>query len=408
MAANPQKFAELLTEGVHRVRINESKSVQIVQDELGYMLGREGGSAVEYWRKGHIPPKLGDVEQLGRSLAVRGRLERSWLESFLACAEHPAPDRVGDEVFGLDGQASVAPRPSLQTPLPLIDSYAAFIVGPPIVHPGKFFGREQLLKRIFNAWRHYPLQSIAVVGPKRSGKSSLLHHVKNIFAVGDSQLRPGQWKPAMSGVFQNPEAVDWVYVDFQDIRMSSQERLAQHILETLGFPLPALCDLNSFMDVMIENLSRPTIILMDEIGAALAAPALDMRFWWSLRSLATNLTGGNLGFLIASQEPPVDLANQKGKPSPFFNIFGQVLDVGPIEEKAAKELLQSSPVTVSMSDMDWMLQESQRWPILLQILGQSFLNSADEQPDGTEWREDGLSRLKPYRYLLDDTPNERA
>ena len=58
MPVYPEKFAQLLSEGIHRVRIYESKAIQIVQDEIGYALGREGGSAIEYWRNGPSEERL--------------------------------------------------------------------------------------------------------------------------------------------------------------------------------------------------------------------------------------------------------------------------------------------------------------------------------------------------------------
>ncbi|MEM7129224.1 MAG: ATP-binding protein [Chloroflexota bacterium] len=407
MAAHPEKFAELLTEAVHRVRIRESKSVQIVQDELGYALGREGGSAVEYWRKGHIPPKLSDVERLARELVQRGQLEQHWLQAFLQCAEHPAPHLLRDELFE-EVTVSELRRAAPKSELPSIDSYAPFIVGPPIVHPGKFFGRAAQIKRIFGAWQQYPLQNVAIVGPKRSGKSSLLHYTKNIFQVDPTQLRPSQSAPDRSGLLTKPTQLSWVYVDFQDIRMWSQERLLRHVLETLSLPVPNPCDLSRFMDTMIDHLHTPTIILMDEIGAALEAPELDMPFWWSLRSLGTSLTDGNLGYLIASHQPPIELAADRGKPSPFFNIFGHVLNLGPLEDEAAHELITAAPIALTSEDADWILKESQGWPLLLQILCHSYAVSREDDreqgqdvgKDDSAWKEDGLSRIEPYGYLL--------
>lgn len=407
MAAYPQKFAELLTEAVHRVRIRESKSVQIVQDELGYAMGREGGSAIEYWRKGHIPPKLSDVEQLGRELVVRGRLEREWLEAFLVAAEHPAADRVCDELFGSAVDVPPHNRRLNQVELPGVESFAPFIVGPPIVHPGKFFGRDREIKRIFGAWQRYPLQNVAVVGPKRSGKTSLLHYVKNVCAVATDQLRSDQTRPEPKGLLSKPEEFTWVYVDFQDVRMTQQARLLRHILETVLLPVPDPCDLSRFMDVMIDNLRTPTIILMDEIGAALDAPELDMSFWWSLRSLGTNLTDGNLGYIIASHEQPAKLAADQGKPSPYFNIFGHVLNLGPIDEKAARALICEGPLTPSDEDLNWILQTSQRWPVLLQILGHSYMTVVEEGIGSTSWQEEGLARIQQYAYLLELSSMER-
>ena len=405
MAANPEKFAELLTEAVHRVRIRESKSVQIVQDELGYGLGREGGSAIEYWRKGHIPPKLSDVELLGRELARRGKLERTWFEAFLRCAEHPAPEIVGQELFGSVPTAGASAqgasaKVSVKSDLPHIDSFAPFIVGPPIVHPGKFFGRTAEVKRIFDAWRRYPLQNVAIIGPKRSGKSSLLHYLKNIFEVEASQLRADQATPNPTGLLAQSQPFSWVYVDFQDIRMWTQERLLRHILETLALPVPTPCDLSHFMDIMIDHLHNPTVILMDEIGAALEAPELDMPFWWSLRSLGTNLTDGNLGYIIASHEPPIELAADRGKPSPFFNIFGHMLTLGPLTEEAAFEMMATSPTQIGHEDAQWILTQSQGWPVLLQILCHSHLLAKEEPREASSWKIDGLARMKPYEYLL--------
>src|SRR5512135_605666 len=79
MAASPQRFAQLLTEGIYHIRQRESKQIQVVQDELGYALGRTGGSVIEYWRKGHLPATHQDVEDLARELVRRGGLDEAWL-----------------------------------------------------------------------------------------------------------------------------------------------------------------------------------------------------------------------------------------------------------------------------------------------------------------------------------------
>ena len=81
MARSPQKFGQLLTEAVYKIRIAESKTIKktisLIQDELGYSLGREGGSCIEYWRKGNIPASLDDVLNLAGELASRGLLRLS-------------------------------------------------------------------------------------------------------------------------------------------------------------------------------------------------------------------------------------------------------------------------------------------------------------------------------------------
>jgi tetratricopeptide (TPR) repeat protein len=60
--------------------------VRVVQDELGYALGKAGGSMVEFWRKGNLPAKQQDLDALARLLVARGGMERAWLEELLLAA----------------------------------------------------------------------------------------------------------------------------------------------------------------------------------------------------------------------------------------------------------------------------------------------------------------------------------
>jgi hypothetical protein len=245
-------------------------------------------------------------------------------------------------------------------------------------------------------WKRHPLQNVAVIGPKRSGKTSLLHFVRAVTSTPPSQLRPDQriaWLP-------QPERYRWVYVDFQDARMGQQERLLRHLLTSLALPVPTPCDLSNFLDVMSQQVTMPTLILLDEIGAALAAPELDLPFWWSMRSLGSNLTGGNLAFLLAAHDLPAHLAQEQGKPSPFFNIFGHVLKLGPLEPSAAERLMDAAPRSFPAEDRAWLLAQSGGWPFLLQLLCDTRLTALEEATTTEQWRAEGLARLEPYRSLL--------
>jgi hypothetical protein len=139
---------------------------------------------------------------------------------------------------------------------------------------------------------------------------------------------------------------------------------------------------------------------MDEIGAGLASPELDQQFWWSLRSLGSNYTQGKLGFLLTAQATPALLAHEYGKPSPFFNIFGHTINLGPLSDPEARELIASSPRPFRPADVEWVLEQSGRWPALLQILADTCLTALENSQADDTWREEGLRRIEPYRYLL--------
>ncbi|NJR22001.1 MAG: ATP-binding protein [Richelia sp. CSU_2_1] len=282
------------------------------------------------------------------------------------------------------------------TPKSILEETSAFITGPPITNPRYFFGRNREIKRLFDLLKRRPLQNAAIIGKRRSGKTSLLHYLKNITNTPKEQLRADQKSDWLS----DPENYRWIFVDFQDSRRQNREGLLRYILECLKMSVPSPCDLDRFMDVVSSNLDRPTVILLDEIGVGLQrCDELDDGFWESLRSLATNQTNGNLGFVLATPESPLKLATSTGHSSPFFNIFGYTAYLGALTEAEARELIASSPVPFHEGDVEWILHQSQRWPLLLQILCRERLFSLEEGETGDDWREAGLEQLKPFADL---------
>ncbi|TFI51525.1 ATP-binding protein [Mastigocladus laminosus UU774] len=276
------------------------------------------------------------------------------------------------------------------------EEHSPFIVGSPITHPRYFFGRERELKRLFNTLKRHPLQNAAIIGKKRIGKTSLLHYLKNITITPPEELRPNQksdWLP-------HPENYKWIFVDFQDSRMASRERLLSYLLENLGIKQPTPCNLDHFMDVVSGNLHHPTVILLDEIGVGLQrCPELDDEFWECMRSLATNHTNGNLAFVLATHESPIELARNTGHSSPFFNIFGYTAYLESLTELEARELIASSPIPFFEEDIQWILNQSQCLPLLLQILCRERLFSLEEGETDHNWQKEGLQQIEPFVNL---------
>jgi DNA-binding SARP family transcriptional activator len=272
-----------------------------------------------------------------------------------------------------------------------------FVAGPPLTHPSHFFGRERELRRLFNMLRRLPLQNAAIIGPRRSGKTSLLHYVKDITSTPPDQLRPGQ----RTDWLLQPASYRWIFVDFQDPRLGTAETLLRYLLVHMDLPAPEPCALEGFLDVVTEGLKAPTVVLFDEIGVALQRyTELDDAFWESLRSLATNQLAGNLGFILAASQSPGELAAYSGLGSPFFNIFGYTATLGPLSDAEARDLIASSPRPFAKTDVTWILTESRRWPILLQILCRERLLALEEGETGDAWREDARRQILPFTRSL--------
>lgn len=371
---DPKQFGHLLKMAVRRIALQDSKKVAIVQDELGYALGRDsGGVAIQFWERGNIPARKEEIELLKEELVQRQGL-------------------VGEDAARFAGYAGF---PELEQ-----KPYQPFVAGPPITAPRLFFGRTYELRRLFALWDDpaLPLQNAAIIGPRGSGKTSLLFYLMSITHTSPTQLRPDQRNKGLGRV----EAIRWVYVDFRNPRFGTRTGLLRHFLVTLELPVPTPCDLERFVEAMSKQLHDPTIILLDEIDVALERYAeLDDPFWDGLRALASTQLNGRLGFVLAARELPQQAARRHHRSSDFFSIFAYTAPLGPFTEPEARALIATSPIRFADDDIDWILTQSRCWPLLLQILCREWLFARQERTTGTAWQEAALQQLVPFQHLLE-------
>lgn len=93
------EFADRLTEAVYAISRREGKSILVIHNELAQGLNKGSGSCIAYWRQGHVPKQMSEVESLAHLLTQRGNLSGEWLYSFLRSAGHPEPQKIFDECF---------------------------------------------------------------------------------------------------------------------------------------------------------------------------------------------------------------------------------------------------------------------------------------------------------------------
>ncbi len=248
-----------------------------------------------------------------------------------------------------------------------------------------------------------PLQHAVILGPRRSGKTSLLHYLRRITTTPAHRLRPGQ----KTDWLLHPQRYRWIYIDFQDQRFGKQTWFLGYLLEHLHLSWPASAQrdqwdtdfLADFLNIVSTNLRTPTLLLLDDMGIVLQRyPELDEAFWESLRSLAAHGVEGHLGFVVATQVPLEDLVRQSAFSSPFFNIFANVEELGPLTESEARELIASSPPPFPPEDIDWILEQSGCWPHRLQILCRECLLALECGKKSESWREEGLRQITQFPY----------
>lgn len=390
MNVSAKKFAALLTEAIQLVKVKTKRPIRQIQDEIGHEMGRNGGSSIEYWRKGHVPKKLEDTEKLTKALFVRNGLTAKTLEPFLISAGHPNPQAFSETLWRVPTIASQSQSTEKRERHP-------FIVGPPIHDPKQFFGREKILRSIFSLWMKDPLHSVVVLGPRRSGRTSLLYRLESLLQNLSTYVKSA-----------SQEQFRTVYIDFRNPLMRRQETLLAHVLRELTLP-PHSSPTNpitGFMNKMTTELKTPTVLLLDDIEAGLAAPELDADFWWSWRALCNRGIDGNLAFVVTAEQPPIEMAHDHSKPSPFFNIFSRTEYLGPFNEVEARKLIDSSPISFPEADIAWILEQSRCWPAPLQCLCQLRLEAlqADDQTD--HWRKRGERQLEQFALLFKSTESK--
>lgn len=165
MAQYAEKFAQLLTEAIYRIRIKESKTIGAVQDELGYAIGKQGGSSIEYWRKGNIPSKREDVERLAEEIIQRSDLGPGWVNEFLSSSGHPAPNMV---------VGRMTPSPTIrETPTAVLSPMISPSLSNLPIQPTQFIGREDELAIITDRLQDVSCRLLTLVGPGGIGKTRL-------------------------------------------------------------------------------------------------------------------------------------------------------------------------------------------------------------------------------------------
>lgn len=272
------------------------------------------------------------------------------------------------------------------------------LLGIPTSHPAQFFGRIEVLKRVRRAWQQpAALQHFAIIGDRRSGKTSLLKYLQYVSQTPAADLRSDQpqgwhdWRP---------KDFQFAFVDFQLATMSRPETLLSNILKQFNLPVPEPCDLIHFSMVLDDHLDKPTVILMDEIGAGLQAPELDATFWSNMRALGNNCADGKLGFVLSAHEAIHKLAEDNSKESPFFNIFGHTVHLKPLTEMEAQDLIRHFSKALTLEETNWLIQNSGCWPALLQILCDERLQALENGETSDNWKAEGLKRIEPFLYLL--------
>jgi serine/threonine-protein kinase len=198
----------------------------------------------------------------------------------------------------------------------------------PICNPSDFIGHAGLIRRIFSRIGAERPQSVAVIGGKKSGKTSLLTY------LADTSVRERCLEEPQRFVFAHESADSEMSRDPEGF-LSGLERLLPSVpdgfdnrYERLRHAIEAL-----------HTEGRRFVILLDDFHLITRNQRFPLEFFSFLRSLANNY---NLAYVTTSFLELQKLCAIKDvQESPFFNIFTN-LSLGMLGDGESVDILHRS------------------------------------------------------------------
>ena len=242
-----------------------------------------------------------------------------------------------------------------------------YISGEPVRQPAMFFGRDELLHRIFNALHQ---NSIMIYGERRTGKTTLLYQLAE-------QLRQAD----------DPE---WAFIPvYMDLEGTSQDRFFHVLIETIWGVLQAYvldrpsgllfiesppegytdreftADLRLILDSVKDAVAprkARVILLLDEMDVV---SSYDTVVQQQLRRIFMSPLAANLGAVVAG----IQISRTWDRlESPWYNMFNEMpLELFTAEQ--ARELLVEPVRGIYEWDpeaIEFVIQQSEGYPHRLQ------------------------------------------
>ncbi len=263
-----------------------------------------------------------------------------------------------------------------------------FYYGGMITEPRYFVGRRRELSQIFSALStllNGQAQHVNVVGPPRIGKSSLLYRVTQVHEH-----------------YLGPNPLVFLYLDTYDLPNPRDfyRCLVERLPSSLG-------DSSVTVDVDARAVEKALerakssgmglVLLVDEIGRWCRKESFGDPFFEQLRAW---MNAHLVAMVVASRVPLPEIVRAIPLESPFFNVFGTLVEVGPFTEEEAEELLEKGrkcarPFTAA--EAIWMKRWA-RWrdgyhPARLQLAARELYEAKAHPPVNLQRLEKDVDRV---------------
>ncbi|HEU4404574.1 MAG TPA: pentapeptide repeat-containing protein [Polyangiaceae bacterium] len=283
-------------------------------------------------------------------------------------------------------EAADAPPPSLPALETTAPAPSPFRPGPALTDVDALAGREPVVAELSSlALSKSPA---ILVGPRRSGKTSLLHLVRRRLKGGPTVC----------------------YVTLQQAKIATADDLAKLLASALAAETgePARHGPRTANESLRDTLTRELratgapapVFLLDEVACLKGADG--ELFPW-LRALGQDVASLIYAGSPLDWESTVRHANEVAPGSSFGNDVTRV-SLGPIPEADAKAfLVETAAGIISPEVARWVIEFCGPWPFYLQVMGHALLTAANSGQRGPLLRKDSLRELYEQRLLIERT-----
>jgi hypothetical protein len=255
--------------------------------------------------------------------------------------------------------------------MPKLNGGNPFIVGEPVQRASQFWGRAKQARYILKYVKSG--QSISLVGPPGSGKTSLLNYVSDRDVCLKYGLRPDAFLFVRLQGRDLADRNQAACLDrFAECTITQAEQASPDLAGELRQALRGQSRGHLGLRALLRSVcdaGRQPVVLLDGFEHLARNPRLEDSFFAALRSLATSC---QVSYVIASRQPLYELETMRPEASTLCGICRQIA-LSPFAEQESRDLLlgllEQARATFPASIVDQILRWGNNEPWRLQLAG---------------------------------------
>ena len=230
-----------------------------------------------------------------------------------------------------------------------------------IRNPDMFFGRTNLLRRLYGAIANR--QSVSLVGPRHIGKTSFL------LCASQPKMREQFEFDLSHHIFVHLDLREYLHKTCEDFFEAVSNGLITRCPDSIDVRLPSGSNGEDKFSLLLEQIVDQqffSVLLLDAFDNITRNKHFDPEFFAFLRAQATI---GKISYATATLAPLAEVCHRGIVDSPFFNIFYNY-SLGPLTLEEARELItipaMDAGLPFSDDEIAWILDMAGRHPFFIQ------------------------------------------